>query len=162
MIQKINPVSRRLFINLLPEHKNCVLYYNLFFRYKLFLDSMLSNFLNKYNIALLNFYLGYYKKHFYLNLFFFKKLKKFFLLKKQIKLIFLKNFSFLKLESSFFFKRLYLLKLNNFFFINRACSFNSSNFSLFFYNTKRVKKFNAFLSRFNFKKTIFPPKAIKG
>lgn len=141
MVQKVNIISQRLSINLLPQHKIAVLYYKIFFCFKLLLDHLLVNCLKQYNTDLFNFYLGYSTKTFFLNLFIFKikqfkKIKYEKKTKKKIKrrkrrMVFLKKFI---TSSIFFFKYkkfqfLYLKKLlkvyfNFFNIFNKVLSLN--------------------------------------
>lgn len=109
MVQKVNILSQHLFTTLLPEHKNNVFFFKIFFCYKVLLDSILLFFLRKSNFNLLKFYLGFSKNFFFFNLYIFKN----FSLKKSEKLtldlkiskrnqFFLDNYVFNKLSKAHF------------------------------------------------------------
>ncbi|BBL86698.1 ribosomal protein S3 (mitochondrion) [Paulinella micropora] len=136
MVQKVNLMSQRMFFDLLPNHKNSLFFFDKFFCFKVYLDSLILAFFNIFKFNLFCFYVGWRSNFFFLNFFFFK----FFLAKRKK---FKKKFFYFLT----FFKKNYLsslkfslFKKSSIFLLHNKFSFFSNFLNYFFFFKIRKKK----------------------
>ena len=75
MVQAANILAQRLFVNLLPSNFKSLLFFKIYFCYKILFESFLFNFFKMLNLSLISFYLGFSKSSFFINFFLLKLIK---------------------------------------------------------------------------------------